>query len=311
MIKLSNGHCLEFIAASGALAFDGRGWFWEWPLRWIGLLDPRLFTVVTKTLTLYPRSGNLSKLRPWRVVKFISENGEVIPPPLALVKPSLVKGIVNAVGLTNPGLIQWMITDYPVIQRCGYKVIVSISGRREECLTMIEILNEQEDIVAVEFNASCPNFIEEFFSNPETVVEICLAMVEKSRHPVVLKLGFSQDYRQIAKRTEGKVEAVSINSVDWRVVFPDKESPLAEYGGGGISGQVAQPFTWQMMLTLRRETITPIIGASIWEYEDIGRLQVLGASAYHFGAIFLPYPWRPSMYVKRWRRAKEQGRWTR
>ena len=59
MIRLSNGREFEYMAASGALAYDGRGWWWEWPLRWCGLLDPSLFTIVTKTLTRHPRRGNL------------------------------------------------------------------------------------------------------------------------------------------------------------------------------------------------------------------------------------------------------------
>lgn len=301
MIELSNGHRLEFVAASGALGFDGRGWPWEWPLRWFGLLDPHLFTVVIKTLFLDSWKGNLRWRNPWRVLKFISDQGKVIHPLLALIRPNLVGGLANAVGLTSPGLGRWLKRDYPVIQRHNYKVIVSISGKEGEgCVEMIKILNGLKNVVGVEFNASCPSTNLGFLKNAERVVRICHALKEASNLPLLLKLSFIQPYTQIAKDVEGKVEAISINSVPWDVVFPGEESPLAEYGGGGVSGRITQPFTWKMVSDIARETNIPVIGPSIWEYEDIQRVEMLGASAHHFGSIFLPYPRRPTMYVKRW-----------
>ena len=103
MIELSNGHRLEFVAASGSLAFDGRGWPWEWPLRWVGLLDPHLFTIVVKTLFPDQWKGNLRWSHPWDVVKFISQEGNEINPLMALAIPRLIGGAINAIGLTNSG----------------------------------------------------------------------------------------------------------------------------------------------------------------------------------------------------------------
>ncbi len=68
MITLSNGHKLEYVVASGALGFDGKGWFWERPLVWLGLMRPDLFTIGIRTLTYHPRmypTSNLSWVRPW------------------------------------------------------------------------------------------------------------------------------------------------------------------------------------------------------------------------------------------------------
>lgn len=300
MIELSNGHRLEFLAASGALGFDGRGWLWEWPFRWIGLLDPHLFTVVIKTLFLKPWKGNLHWYAPWRVVKFISNQGKTIHPFLALIRPDLIEGIANAIGLTGPGFEHWLKKDYPIIQGHNYKVIVSIAGGEEDCLKMVAILNELKNVVGIEYNASCPSFSLELLKNPQKVVRTSAVIVEASKHPVILKLGYTQDYCRIAKETEDRVEAIDINSVPWEVAYPDQKSLLAKYGGGGVSGKIAQPFTWKMVEELAKSISTPIIGSSIWEYEDISRLKMLGASAYHFGAIFLPYPHRPTKYVRRW-----------
>ena len=85
MITLSNGFSFEYVTASGALGYDGRGWPWEWPLRWLGLIDPSFFLNVMKTVTLPPRKGNLRWWKPWDCIRLMPH------------------GAVNAVGLTNPG----------------------------------------------------------------------------------------------------------------------------------------------------------------------------------------------------------------
>lgn len=311
MIELSNGHRFEFVAASGALAFDGRGWPWEWPLRWVGLIDPRLFTIVIKTVFPEKWKGNLRWSHPWSVLKFISEKGEAINPILALSRPHLIRGVVNTIGLTNPGFDNWLERDYPIICRYGYKIIFSITepdGKINGCIEITKRLNGLKNVVGIEYNASCPNIDPTLLENAEMVIENCYAIKKVTEYPLLLKLSFVQPYLQIAKKVEGVVEAISINSVPWKVVFGEKPSPLAKYGGGGVSGKVAQPWTWKMAATLARETLIPVIGASIWEYNDIWRLKTLGASAFHFGAIFLPYPHRPSLYVKRWLREQKEGR---
>ena len=73
MIILSNGHCVEYVVASGSLAFDGKGWPWERPLVWLGLIKPELFTTFIKSLTLAPRAGTalveavgVCAAHPWR-----------------------------------------------------------------------------------------------------------------------------------------------------------------------------------------------------------------------------------------------------
>ena len=300
MIKLSNGHSFEFVAASGSLAFDGRGWPWEWPLRWAGKLDPHLFTIVTKTIMPEPWKGNLQWHAPFRVVKLLAEQGEVLNPFLFLMRPDFLAGAVNAVGLTNDGLEMWLYRDYPVIERLGYKVIVSITREKGlSCKEMAMLLKGLKNIVGIEYNASCPNTDPALLQNAELVARNCFAIKKVSDYPLLLKLSCVQPYVEIARAVQGTVEAVSINSVAWSVVYPDKKSPLANLGGGGVSGKIAQPFTWQMVSKLARETSTPVIGPSIWEYEDIQRLRMLGASAYHFGTIFF-HPWKPTNYVRRW-----------
>src|SRR5262245_48766437 len=109
MIQLSNQHQFEYMAASGALSYDGRGWPWEWPLRWVGLINPKLFTIVTKTLTVQPRKGNLRWSHPWSCIGLLKN------------------GAVNAIGLTNPGLNWWIKNVAPKIKQHGYSLVCSIT----------------------------------------------------------------------------------------------------------------------------------------------------------------------------------------
>ena len=282
MITLSNKHSFEYMAASGALAFDGKGWPWEQPLHWVGLLDPSLFTIVIKTLTRHPRRGNLRWYNPFRCVRFLPQ------------------GAVNAVGLTNPGIEWWCKTIGPSVDQKKLKLVGSIltDGNNEELAEMAAMLNAY-DLVGLEVNASCPNTDSQMFGNAEQVIEGLKKVKEKTRFPLIVKLSVVHDIERLVPRLEGLVEAISINTVPWSRMFPEKISPLARFGGGGVSGKLAQPYTWALVKRLASLTSIPLIGPGVWEYADIAKLQNLGAQAISFGSIFLGHPWRPTLYVRK------------
>jgi len=282
MIQLSNGHSFEYMAASGALAYDGRGWPWEYPLQWLGLLDPKLFTVVTKTLTWIPREGNLRWWEPWSCVRLLDG------------------GVVNAVGLTNPGFQWWLYKVAPKIEKCEIPLVVSLLGTPMCLLKMTRQLREVP-ILGIEINASCPNIAEREKWGPQYLIESCVAVRHACDHPIILKVSADQwtMMEEVLCGIGGVVEALSVNSVPWKLAFPGVESPLARLGGGGVSGQVAQGYTWDMVRRLSGMSDIPVIGPSVWEFEDIARLRKIGAKAISFGSIFLRYPWRPTSYVRR------------
>lgn len=281
MITLSNGHRFSSMAASGALAFDGRGWPWEWPLRWLGLLDPKLFTIVAKTVTMEPRRGNLRWWNPLGCVRFLDG------------------GAVNAVGLTNPGIRWWLSVAAPRAAALEYAMVGSItSDDVDELVAMATMMNDAK-LVALEFNASCPNSQSRLMHDADLVVEACRRLKVASKFPLLLKLSVAHEYKKIARATEGIVEAISINTVPWAVAFPMKQSPLAHLGGGGVSGKLAQVWTWKVLKELTVATTTPIIAPSIWEYGDIETVRALGAQAVSFGSVFMRYPWRPTQFVRR------------
>ncbi len=280
MIELSNGHRFEYMAASGALAFDGKGWPWEWPLRWLGILDPTLFTVVIKTLTFKPRKGNLRWYNPFGCIRLIKE------------------GTVNSVGLTNKGYEWWCEEIGPKISGEIPLVGSIFTEDPDETFKMSLALGEFS-LKGLVLNASCPNTESGVFNDTERIIECCKAAKKATALPLILKVSVVHDIEGIIFGIERIIEAISINSVPWDIVFPDKKSPLAHLGGGGVSGRIAQLHTWGFVERIVKETRIPVIGPSVWDFEDIERLRKLGSKAISFGAVFLPYPWRPTTFVRR------------
>ncbi len=306
MISFSNGHSFEYMIASGALAFDGKGWPWERPLVWFGCIDPKLFTVVIKTLTLRPRVGNLKWYKPWECVRLIPG------------------GSVNKVGLTNPGIDWWCNKVAPTINFSKFPIVGSIFGEEGQLWKMALMLN-RFNLVGLEVNPSCPN-TGHVLETTETVVAHVKAVRRVSRHPIIVKVSVDQDYLGIAKGLEGTAEVISLNSVPWKTAFPDgQQSPLSLLekkvggGGGGVSGKPAQKQNWDAVEKLAAQGLMPVIAPSIMEFDDMARVRVLGAKAVSFGAIHLPshpfwmQPWtlfsnpcKPTAFVRKEKRSHDR-----
>lgn len=281
MIQLSNGHQFEYMAASGALNFDGKGYLWERIFRWFGFLNPSLFTVVIKTLTNEPEKGNLQWFNPFNCVRLFSD------------------GVLNAIRLTNPGIKWWCKKIGPRVNQDKISLVGSIfSENTKELVLMATMLNDF-DLVGLEINVSCPSVKKSFLEDTTKIVESCQAVKEKSRFPIILKLSVVHNVEAIVPQLEGVIEAISINSVPWSFAFPGRKSPFAHLGGGGISGKMAQPFTWRFLENLVKTTSIPVIGPSVWNFSDIEKLRELKAKAISFGSVFLRYPWRPTNFVRR------------
>ena len=280
MIRFSNGHAFEYMTASGALGFDGKGWLWEQPQRWIGLLEPTFFTSVTKTLTLRPTKGNLRLHNPFRCLRLVHG------------------GIINAVGLSNPGVAWWRKKIGPSVDSTKVSLVASISGEPEELAEMALALSSF-DLVGLEINASCPNAENRILKETSRVVAGCKAVKSNSSLPLILKVSVTQDISQIVREVGNLIEAFSINSVPWAIAFPNCRSPLENLGGGGVSGKIAQPFTWGLVKKLTELSTTPVIGPSIWDFDDLAKARGLGAKAISFGSVFIRYPWRPTLYIRR------------
>lgn len=155
------------------------------------------------------------------------------------------------------------------------------------------------DLVALEYNASCPNTTDGILENTDVVVRSAEMVKSISRHPILVKLSVVHDAKKIMPRLAGIAEALDINSVPWKLVFPAQKSPLERFGGGGVSGKIAQPFTWPFAEKLQAMTDIPVIAPSVWDYEDLARLRKKGFAAFSFGAVHLLHPWRPTSCVRK------------
>ncbi len=289
MIRLKNGHEMDFLCASGALAWYGEGWWWEHPLRWLGLIRPDELTVIGKTLTFEPRQGNLKMWCPWRCVRLISG------------------GAVNAVGLTNPGYQWWIKECCPKIAKTNWRVIASIMpNNAAEAAKMARELNPCP-IVGIELNVSCPNVDHDHsIAHIKGIVDTILG---ESVHPLIVKLGYTDPYLDICKELDGKITAFDlINTIPWGKVFPDKPSPLVKYNlTGGVSGEPIKLYSREALSSaVALKLRTPIIsGGGIDSFHEAYVRFVLGAKAVSFGTVFLRTPWKPRNIIRKYRRCEE------
>lgn len=287
MIKFSNGHELTFANGSGALAFNGKGWWWEQPFRWLGILDPKDFTVVAKTVTLEPRKGNLSLWHPWTCVSTLRKNN--------------LNGATNAVGLTNPGIRSWIDNDYHVAKKNGYNLVASIWPEDEMQANTMTWLLADLDLCYIEINVSCPNTEHE--PDHSSVWKICEAVSRECKTPIVLKLAQKQITPEVISNTHDCVEAYhAINTIPWDDIFPNEKSPIQHYSHklkGGVSGQLIHNEAIDSVIKLRSLTDRPIIGGGgIYSLKDVSNFKQAGANAFSIGTLFMTKPWMPNKIVK-------------
>jgi dihydroorotate dehydrogenase len=259
-------------------------------LRWLGLLDPRGFVVVAKTVTWQPRRGELRWWCPWRCVRLLRGGGAV-----------------NAVSLTNPGLEWWVRRAYPRAQALGYRVAASVlPGNREEASGMAVALRGIR-LAYVEVNLSCPNTGSVVFDpHGLRAVRERLGILRGCGHPLVVKLAASQVVPEVVELLDGCVDAYhAINTVPWGEVFSGRTSPLARYPHGkpgGVSGPPIRAHALRAVQTLRGLTAKPSSGGGgITRCGDVAAFAAAGAQAFSIGSSFLWSPWRPNRIVRQYR----------
>ncbi len=290
MIKFKNGHELDFACASGALAWYGEGWWWEKPLRWFGYIRPDEITIISKTLTYYPVTGNLKWWCPWRCVRLIPD------------------GVVNAVGLTNGGYSWWIDNFAHKIEKSNRKVIASILPYDPFEARVMATKLSMCKLVGIEVNLSCPSAANE--TDIRQIERIITAVTEYTHHPVIIKLGYTGPYKEICIALDGVVDAFDlINTVPWDYLYPTESSPLAKYNlKGGVSGLPIREFARDALHNVKALGLkTPIIsGGGIDSIQEVYARLVLGAKAVTLGTIFLRNPCKARNIVRECRRARNK-----
>lgn len=235
-----------------------------------------LGAVCLKALSAKPRSGNPS-------------------PRIA----ETTKGVLNSVGLQNPGAEAFIEKELPRLRKYDTKLIANLCGASVEDYTEVaQILDDKVDMF--ELNISCPNVKEggmAFGTNPKMVEEITQKVKAVSKVPLIVKLSPNVTYiTEIARAAEaGGADAVSlINTLLGMKIDINTRRPILHNNMGGLSGPAVKPVAVRMVYQVRKAIKLPIIGmGGITSAEDAIEFMLAGANAIAVGTAGLvdPYAW--------------------
>ena len=199
-------------------------------------------------------------------------------------------GMMNAIGLQNPGIELFCERDIPYLKQFDTKIIVNVCGHApEEYLAVVERLAD-EPIDMMEINISCPNVNAGFlaFGQDARNVEELTAQIKKlAKQPVIMKLTPNvTDITEIAKAAEaGGADAVSlINTLTGMKIDINRKTFAVANKTGGVSGPAVHPIAVRMVYQVAQAVKLPIIGmGGISTAEDALEFILAGASAVSVG----------------------------
>ena len=207
-------------------------------------------------------------------------------------------GMLNAIGLQNPGIDMFVKRDIPFLKQFDTKIIVNVCGHsQEEYLEVVERLAE-EPVDMLEINISCPNVKEggiAFGQDPKAVEAITRAVKDKARQPVIMKLSPNvTDITEMARAAEaGGADALSlINTLTGMKIDIYRQSFALANKTGGMSGPAVKPVAVRMVYQTAQAVSIPIIGmGGISTAEDAIEFILAGATAVSVGTanFFNPY----------------------
>ena len=175
-------------------------------------------------------------------------------------------GMINAIGLQNPGLDTFVKRDIPFLKQYDTKIIVNVCGKTEEdYVDAVEKLGEQP-VDMLEINISCPNVKEggiAFGQVPDSAERITKAVKKVARQPVIMKLSPNvTDITEMAKAVEaGGADAVSlINTLTGMKIDINRRTFAVANKTGGLSGPAIKPVAVRMVYQVANAVALPIIG---------------------------------------------------
>ena len=268
-IKLKN----PVLTASGTFGF-GREYAGYYDLSKLG-------GIVVKGLTLEPREGN----RPPRIAE----------------TPA---GMLNSVGLQNPGVKYFLDKELPFMREYDVAVIANIAGNTvEEYCRMAEIIGRS--VEGIELNISCPNVKEggaAFGTRCESVHDISRRVKEYCEVPLIVKLSPNvTDIREIASAAEeGGADALSlINTLLGMAIDVKTRRPVLANIVGGLSGPAVKPVAVRMVWQVSQSVSIPVIGmGGISSWGDAGEFILAGATAVAVGTANFVNPFAPPEIVQ-------------
>ncbi len=264
-VELKNPVCV----ASGTFGF-GREYGQFYDLSELG-------AICVKGLTAAPREGN--------------------PPPRVAETPM---GILNSVGLQNPGVDAFLRDELPFLRQYDVKIIANISGNTpEEYGVMCEKLSAA-GVDLIEANISCPNVKAggmAYGTKPSLAAEVTEAAKRHSAVPVMVKLSPNvTDIVEIARAVAGAgADALSlINTIRGMRIDVDTRRPVLKMNTGGLSGPAVLPVAVRMVWEVAQAVHLPILGmGGVCSGADAAQLMLAGASAVAVGSACFADPFAP------------------
>src|SRR5699024_7581529 len=207
-------------------------------------------------------------------------------------------GMLNAIGLQNPGVKKIIETEVPFLSKFDTPIIANVAGSTvEEYEEVVSMLNESDDIAAIELNISCPNVKEggiQFGIDPEMAATVTKKAKAISNVPVYVKL--SPNVTNIVEMATA-IEAAGadgltmINTLTGMQIHLPSKKPLIANKTGGLSGPAIKPIAIRMIYEVKQHVSIPIIGmGGIENAEDVLEFLLAGADAVAVGTANFKNP---------------------
>ena len=209
-------------------------------------------------------------------------------------------GILNCVGLQNPGIDRFITEQIPFLRQHDTKIIANVSGNTvEEYCGMIEKISDA-DVDLIEMNISCPNVKcggMAFGTQPDMVTEVVSAAKKYAKKPLIVKLSPNvTDITEIARAAvDAGADALSlINTLLGMRIDVDTRRPILSNIMGGLSGPAVLPVAIRMVYQVRRAVSVPIIGmGGLRTGRDVAEMLLAGADAVALGTVLFADPLAP------------------
>ena len=214
-------------------------------------------------------------------------------------------GMLNAIGLQNPGIDVFIERDIPFLKQFDTRIIVNVCGRTvEDYIEVVEKLGDQP-VDMLEINVSCPNVSHggiAFGQNPDCLYDITKQIKAKAKQPIIMKLSPNvTDITEMARAAESAgSDALSlINTITGMKIDIHKRAFALANKTGGLSGPAIKPVAVRMVYQAAQAVKIPIIGmGGIANAEDAIEFMLAGATGVAVGAMNFVNPYTTAEVVK-------------
>ena len=215
-------------------------------------------------------------------------------------------GMLNAIGLQNPGIDVFMERDIPFLKQYDTKIIVNVCGKSvEDYLEVVDKLGEEPAVAMLEINVSCPNVKEgaiAFGQKADALYNITSQIKKHAKQPIIMKLSPNvTDITEMARAAEAAgADALSlINTITGMKIDIHRRKFALANKTGGMSGPAIKPIAVRMVYQTAQAVKIPIIGmGGIADAEDAIEFLLAGATAVSVGAMNFVTPYATVEVIK-------------